>query len=51
VQCTNRRGGVNEIHLASALIATLVYGIAGVSEVETLAFQPLMVAAQLFTPG
>ena len=37
------RGGVNEIHSASALVAILVYGVAGVEEGPELRFRPLMV--------
>ena len=39
----NMRGGVNEIHSASGLIAAMLYGVAGVEEGEDLRFRPLMV--------
>ena len=39
----NRRGGVNEIHSASALVAAVVYGVAGLEEGELLRFRPVMV--------
>lgn len=39
----NRRGGVNEIHSASALVAAVVYGVAGLEEGEELRFRPVMV--------
>jgi len=39
----NRRGGVNEIHSASALIASLVYGVAGVEEQRSLRLRPMLI--------
>ena len=39
----NRRGGVNEIHSASALVAAVVYGAAGLEEGDNLRFRPMMV--------
>jgi hypothetical protein len=36
-------GGVNEIHSASALVAILVYGVAGVEEGDELRFRPVMI--------
>jgi len=39
----NRRGGVNEVHSASALVAVLTYGVVGLEEGEELRFRPLMV--------
>ena len=37
------RGGVDESHSASALVAILMYGVAGVEEGPELRFRPLMV--------
>ena len=39
----DQRGGVNEIHSASALVASLIYGVVGVEEGEALRFRPVMV--------
>lgn len=39
----DRRGGVNEIHSASALIACLIYGVAGVDEQKSLRFRPMLI--------
>lgn len=35
--------GVNEIHSASALIACLIYGVAGVEEEKILRFRPMLI--------